>query len=373
MIKTDCKRFDTAREYLEESIRIQGSDVFYYIFNEHGHRITDVWNSQDANRVDDAQEMIEIALKYLEKFGFVCFDGLGGPHLQLEGGYNQCYGCKIDNTPRATKIEIAKLARLNELAAIIRKRRDEVKTRDERLFYFRGVFRVSRFLSNLKKKYDWRDEMFRENGLVGLRNVNGDILVPCGDYDFIHGCDYWDDTSLAIASRNGMYGLIKRDGKGTAVTPFKYENIERLDYNKAGVATSKRYNVHIGYRKVSYYMVADIIVNGQVIVSDAGNFFTGRGGIEFDKIKEGKISKGFLGIYWDWILVEDNFDDMNWNDEQPYFTFVKNGEEGVLTTDKEFIPLEKWNSMTDDEQDEQWENIIGCLRLDFTSPIAITD
>jgi hypothetical protein len=33
--------------------------------------------------------------------------------------------------------------------------------------------------------------------------------------------------------------------------------------------------------------------------------------------------------------------------------------------------LEKWNSMTDDEQDEQWENIIGCLRLDYTSPIAI--
>lgn len=67
------------------------------------------------------------------------------------------------------------------------------------------------------------------------------------------------------------------------------------------------------------------------------------------------------------------FDEVNWNDEQPYFTFVKNGEEGVLTTDKEFIPLEKWNSMSDDEQDEQWENIIGCLRLDFTTPIAITE
>ena len=371
MIKTACKRFNSAREYLEERIRIGGSDLFFYEFSEYGWCWCDVWDSPSSHHVDNAQEMIEIALKHLEKYGKVCFDGLGGTRLQLEGGYHQAYGCTIDNTPRATKKEIAKLSRLNELADIIGLRREHAKTLDEKMFYFRGRLRVARFIDNLKEKFDWRDEMFREGSLVGLRNVNGDILVPCGNYDFIHGCDYGDNTTLAIASRDGLYGLIKRDGKGTVVTPFNYMDIERLDYNKHGVAASKRYDVHIGYRKISHYMVADIIVNGQVIVSDAGNLWNIRGGIEFFKYKDGNITNGFLGIYWDWILIEDMVDKVIDHDEQPYFTFVKDGEEGVLTTNKEFIPLEKWNNMTDEQQDEMWENIIGCLRLDWTNAISI--
>jgi hypothetical protein len=213
--------------------------------------------------------------------------------------------------------------------------------------------------------------MFRENGLVGLRNANGEIMVPCGDYNFIHGCDYWDDTSFAIASRNGSYGLVKRDGKGTVITPFNYRNIDRWDYVTNAVHADQRYNIHIGYKETDR-IVNDLIVNGEVIVSSADfiSDFERGGFIYWD---EEKNKYGFLGVYWDWILTEPIFDRIRVNDEQPYFTFVKKGEEGVLTTDKEFIPLEKWNSMTDDEQDEQWENIIGCLRLDYTSPIAITD
>ena len=119
-------------------------------------------------------------------------------------------------------------------------------------------------------------------------------------------------------------------------------------------------------------MVADIIVNGQVVVSDAGNFFwSERGGIEYFKYQEESVKTGFLGIYWDWILVEDMIDEVKLNDEQPYYTFLKDGEEGVLTTNKEFIPLKKWNIMTEEQQDEIWEDIIGCLRIDWTTPIPI--
>jgi hypothetical protein len=355
MIKTNCKRFNTAREYFEESIRICRSKEF--------------WDAVGGNRLNDAQEIIEIALKRLEECGHVYIQGLGGIKENIGYGYLTYFSCEIDNTPRATKKEIAKLARLNELATIIRGRRDDAKTKEERKFYFRGMFRVSKLVHNLKKKYDWRDEMFRENGLVGLRNVNGDVLVPCGDYDFIHGCDYWDDTSFAIASRNGMYGLVKRDGKETVVTPFNYLNIDRWDYNTAAVYANQRYNIHVGHREADR-IVSDLIVNGEVVVSSADwiSEFE-RGGFEY--LDREKNKYGFLGVYWDWILTEPIFDRIRVHDEQPYFTFVKKGEEGVLTTDKEFIPLEKWNSMTDDEQDEQWENIIGCLLLDVTSPIAI--
>jgi len=175
-----------------------------------------------------AQEMIEIALKRLEECGHVYIQGLDGMTENIGYGYLTYFSCEIDNTPRATKKEIAKLARLNELAAIIQERLDDAKTLDERRFYNIGLFRVSKLIHNLKKKYDWRDEMFRENGLVGLRNANGEIKVPCGDYNFIHRCDYLDDTSFAIASRNGSYGLVKRDGKGTVITPFISKNVHEV-------------------------------------------------------------------------------------------------------------------------------------------------
>ena len=371
MIKTSCKRFNTAKEYLEEQIRIGGSDLFYYAFNKYGGCGVDVWDSTRSKCVDNSQEMIEIALKHLEKYEKVHFEGLGGTRLQLEGGYHQSYGCTIDNTPRPTKKEILKRYRLEKTKNILIEARGRTETIDEKKLIFRESFKVGKVLVSLLNHYDWRDEMFYEDGLVGLRNVNGDILVPCGNYDFIHGCDYGDNTTLAIASRNGLYGLIRRDGKGSVVIPFSYIDIERLDYNKSGVAADKEFNLHIGYRKVSHYLVADIIVNGQVIVSDAGQFWSGRGGIQYFKYQEGSIKTGFCGIYWDWILVEDMIDEVEWNDEQPYFTFVKDGEEGVLTTNKEFIPLEKWNNMTEEQQDEMWEDVIGCLRIDWTNPIPI--
>ena len=359
MKKTNCKRFNTAREYFEEAVRICRSTIF--------------WDSARAMNVDDAQEMIEVALKRLEKYGKAHFQGLDG----IKGfiGYGiKVFSCEIDNTPRATKKEITKLSRLNKLAGIIRERINKAKTQDEKKFYFRWMFRISKFVNNLKKKYDWRDEMFRENGLVGLRKANGDILVPCGNYDFIHGCDYWDDTTFAIASRDGLYGLIKRDGKGTVVTPFNYLNIDRLDYDTDAVATDKEYNIHIGYRgyRESDCIVSDLIVNGEVIIDDADWISDLKKGAIYYWERE-KNKYGFLGVYWDWILTEPIYDRIIINDEQPYFTFVKNGEKGVLTTDKEFVPLEKWNNMTEEQQGELWDSVVGCLIIDFTMPIAITE
>ncbi len=354
MIKTNCKRFDTAREYLEEDIRIRRSDSFYYDFDEYGRCRQQICNAAGVNTVHDAQEIIEIALKHFDKYGHVYFEGLGGIARQMGYGYQELYCCEIDNTPRATKKEIAKLARLKELEGFFKEKRDKSETRDEHKFYFICMFRVNKLVQKLKKKYDWRDEMFRENGLVGLRNVNGDVLVPCGDYDFIHGCDYWDDTSLAIASRNGMYGLIKRDGKGTVATPFNYLDIEvKLMYPSAANS-----NIHEGYRETDR-IVWDLIVNGEVIVRGADWISSFEDGVIV--YRDGETGKcGFYGVYWDELLTEPIFDEVIIRQQEP-ITFIKDGERGMLTTDKEFISLEKWDSMTDEQQLELWEGdkIVG--------------
>ena len=388
MIKNSFKKYNTAREFLEEEIRIWRSNSFYYDFDEDGTCWQQVWDAANVNTVYDAHEMVDIALNHLDKFGQVYFEGYGGIGIDL-GQDCESYRCKIDNTQRATKKEIIKRSRLYKLYSTFGERFKKAENMNEKKINLRGGARALKMINALKEQYDWRDEMFRENGLVGLRNVNGDILVPCGDYEFIHGCDYGNDTTFAIASRNGLYGLIKRDGKGTVVTPFNYIDIDRWDYNKVGVASNKQYDIHIGYREadithrelltkgevdeeVYTEIVQDLIVDGQVVVSSAHwirRHDSRQGAIEYYNDQNGK--KGFVGILWDWVVLDPIFDDIKYNEYQPYFTFIKDGQEGVMTIAKEFIPLEKWNSMTDEEQDELWDDIVGCLRIDWTLPIPI--
>ena len=149
-----------------------------------------------------------------------------------------------------------------------------------------------------------------------------------------------------------------QDGKGTVVVPFNYYYIEELTYDWFR-AYPDDYDIFYGEWE-DPDKGKDLIVDGQIVVKNAS--FTGgiddriyRGGITYQK--EGKY--GFLGIYWDWCLLDPIFDNILPHEQPPALTFVKNGTEGILTMDKEFIPTEKWDHMTDEEQDELMANGIG--------------
>jgi hypothetical protein len=111
--------------------------------------------------------------------------------------------------------------------------------------------------------------MFRENGLVGLRNILGEILVPCGEYNYIKGCEYGNDTTLAVAAKDGKFGLIKRDGKGTVVVPFNYYYIEELTYDWFR-AYPDDYDIFYGEWEDTS-KGKDLIVNGQVVILNDRN------------------------------------------------------------------------------------------------------
>ena len=71
MIKNSFKKYNTAREFLEEEIRIWRSNSFYYDFDEDGTCWQQVWDAANVNTVYDAHEMVDIALNHLDKFGQV--------------------------------------------------------------------------------------------------------------------------------------------------------------------------------------------------------------------------------------------------------------------------------------------------------------
>ena len=351
MIKTFDKKFNTAKEYLEEEIRLNGSQTFEYDFDEDGRCYIGYFSTSDnMKQVDNAKEMIDIAVKHLEKYGEVKFKGWGGINSNDEPFGFETYECAIDKTPRATMKDSLQLYCYYSEHCNLENRarwaegseKMEIDKKDRLLaeLYF-GVY----------DKYDWRDEMFRKRGLVGLRNIDGKILVPLGNYNFIHGCDYLDDEALAIASKDNKYGLIKRDGTGTVVIPFEYFNINRSMLGE---------NAFIAYEMVDDCMVQDIIIDGRVIANNVHiNSYIEQNTILY--FKEDTQKWGALVRYrGNWYHIDDQFDRVRFDCLGDPIIFEKNGVEGVVTIDNMFIDLDEWEDMTYEESYEFWERIVGC-------------
>ena len=73
--------------------------------------------------------------------------------------------------------------------------------------------------------------MYEENGNFGIKDHQGNVLVPA-HYDFLRTpYVYVDDLrSLpVIAQRDGKMGLVMPDGKETVVLDFIYDDIELRD------------------------------------------------------------------------------------------------------------------------------------------------
>lgn len=352
------ERFNTPRECIEAQLKACEIVRCYYSF----HGPDSISNAHESTWGEMAtpEEMLELAVEQFNNYGTVAFNGVSKNNAIY---YLGCwdYACEIryPGEKVATIKEVNKELRLYKLLDYCKEGSSKSKTYEEEEFFDNRVYKIKEAISDLRTRYNWRDEMFRENGLVGLRTILGKMLVPCGEYDYIKGCAYGNDTTLAIAVKDGKFGLIKRDGKGTVVFPFKYFLIGQLIYDKSEVEPDKAYDIFYGEWE-DPDKGKDLIVDGQIVVKNA-SFTVGIddrlywGGIIYQK--EGKY--GFLGIYWDWCLIDPIFDKITHHEQPPALTFVKNGTEGVLTMDKEFIPLDTWNSLTKEQQNKQEDNIIG--------------
>ena len=92
--------------------------------------------------------------------------------------------------------------------------------------------RLYELVSELNEKYDFKDQVFEENGRKGLRDMTGDTLVPplyagiCETYNFeeLRGCP------IGVCNENGKCALVTTDGEGTLLTDFEYDNIRFFGY-----------------------------------------------------------------------------------------------------------------------------------------------
>lgn len=87
------------------------------------------------------------------------------------------------------------------------------------------------YLNRIREKYEQYHEVFEEDGRFGIKDHQGNILIPA-HYDFLRTpYVYVDDlrTLPVIAQRDGKMGLILPDGKETVVADFIYEDISLRD------------------------------------------------------------------------------------------------------------------------------------------------
>lgn len=87
------------------------------------------------------------------------------------------------------------------------------------------------YLNRIREKYEQYHEVFEEDGRFGIKDHQGNILIPA-HYDFLRTpYVYVDDlrTLPVIAQRDGKMGLILPDGKETVVADFIYDDISLRD------------------------------------------------------------------------------------------------------------------------------------------------
>ena len=87
------------------------------------------------------------------------------------------------------------------------------------------------YLNRIREKYEQYHEVFEQDGKFGIKDHQGNVLIPA-HYDFLRTpYVYVDDlrTLPVIAQRDGKMGLILPDGMETVVAPFVYDDIELRD------------------------------------------------------------------------------------------------------------------------------------------------
>ena len=87
------------------------------------------------------------------------------------------------------------------------------------------------YLNRIRDKYEQYHVVFEENGKFGIKDHQGNTLIPA-HYDFLRTpYVYVDDlrTLPVIAQRDGKMGLILPDGKETVVAEFLYDDISLRD------------------------------------------------------------------------------------------------------------------------------------------------
>ena len=197
-------------------------------------------------------------------------------------------------------------------------------------------------LFGLIGSYDWRDEIFDEGGKHGIKNVEGEVVVPA-IYDGFYTIESFFQPSLpVVAIKDGLCGLVKRDGEGTPMLEFAHSYMGRIFDTLVYTAVKPGDDNHFAlsvmgevitpYEIEKYYQPSD----GCVILEANGKF-------------------GILALDQGYVYISPEYDEIHDQGYGDDFLFIKDGVEGYVTLNGEFVSKERYAGLDPEQQDEYME------------------
>lgn len=147
------------------------------------------------------------------------------------------------------------------------------KPTPEQIQEFRRIYKTAVTSEDYDKVNAFTDEYdtftcaFEENGMMGVKDAAGDVLVPAKFDDIAYTfADIFRDTAVAVV-KAGKMALVKPDGQGTMLTDFVYDSIQFQDgfyflvkEGKFGLATSGGHVVVPAEQDEVFYPINDLVV-----------------------------------------------------------------------------------------------------------------
>ena len=179
---------------------------------------------------------------------------------------------------------------------------------------------------NLCKEYQWWDIVFEENGKKGLKDVSGKVRVPAmyADFPTLYHYVHYRNVPVIAQNEQGLYGLVKANGSGDAITGFEYEYMDLEKWSTLFVAAK---DGHCGIMNHQGSLLVpceldgvcrEVPINGHILVTlgDKKGIYNYAYALYikpiYDEIEE-KDDKVYvrLGNQWGYLDEEGNFIDEN--------------------------------------------------------------
>lgn len=215
-----------------------------------------------------------------------------------------------------------------------------------------------------ENKKNFTEVFVAENGKKGVKNPNGDIIVPANYDDIAYTYDYSVLKNYPyVCVRDGKKGLVAPDGKGTELTEFVYDDIALVE---------KYVGTCLLYWKGGNKQIGVMANNGKVcsiqtkcnskqfgIMANNGKEITP---CKLDMYSEtGQTIYFKSGEHWGlWQmeigeLLEPIYDDIRVDDPDEPIVFTLDGKKGyVKVGENSFIPLSMEKAMGEDE----WHDLL---------------
>ena len=202
--------------------------------------------------------------------------------------------------------------------------------------------------NNNEPQNNFSEVFIGENGKKGVKLGNGQVIIPAL-YDEIAYTysDFIANRHPYVAIKDGKFGLLRPDGKGTEITPFVYDRII--------IPNSESFLNHFLYKKDGSEQFGFLSLSGREVTPCIVDSFTSNGqSIYYRSGEHEGLWHTAIGV-----LLEPIYDKIEFVDDDEPILFTLNGEKGyVKAEDQSFIPQNLENTMDPDS----WHDLlIECI------------